>query len=294
VDRILQFDYTTVGHVTIDVLADGSRQAGGAAFYSALQAARLGQRALIVTQGVASEIEGLLEPYREELSLRVLPARATTTLATSGAGAGRSQRVLAWAGLIERELDLDTAILHLAPVAREIPTRWSGRSDFVGLTPQGLARSWPELGAQFVAAAPAPASLALAAGADGVVLNELERASCEELIARAVSGGALVAITDGERPCTILAGGTTTRVEVAALENPCEDLGAGDVFAAALFVSLAAGRAPDAAARFASAAAGVRMSGAGAGAVGDRAALERRVAGAQAHGAQADRRPTEA
>ena len=47
----MQFDYTTVGHVTIDVLDDGSRRAGGTAFYSALQAARLGRRALIVTRG---------------------------------------------------------------------------------------------------------------------------------------------------------------------------------------------------------------------------------------------------
>jgi hypothetical protein len=277
----LQFDYTTVGHVTIDVLADGTRRAGGGAFYSALQAARLGQRTQIVTQGVASEIEGLLEPYRDELALQVLPAPATTALATSGTGAARIQRVLAWAGPIERELVLDTAILHLAPVAREIPTRWSGRSDFVGLTPQGLARSWPEQGAPFLSATPAPASLALAAGADGVVLSELERASCGELIARAVAGGAVVAITDGANPCTILAADATSRVEVPALENPLEDLGAGDVFAAALFVSLAAGRAPEAAARFASAAAGVRMSGLGASAIGDRAAIERRVAGTE-------------
>jgi sugar/nucleoside kinase (ribokinase family) len=277
----LQFDYTTVGHVTIDVLADGTRRAGGGAFYSALQAARLGQRTQIVTQGVASEIEGLLEPYRDELALQVLPAPATTALATSGTGAARIQRVLAWAGPIEREFVLDTAILHLAPVAREIPTRWSGRSDFVGLTPQGLARSWPEQGAPFLAAAPTPASLALAAGADGVVLSELERASCRELIARAVAGGAVVAITDGANPCTILARDATSRVEVPALKNPLEDLGAGDVFAAALFVSLAAGRAPEAAARFASAAAGVRISGLGASAIGDRAAIERRVAGTE-------------
>ena len=36
--------YVTVGHVTIDVLPDGERRPGGTAFYSALQAARLGLR----------------------------------------------------------------------------------------------------------------------------------------------------------------------------------------------------------------------------------------------------------
>ena len=51
-----RFDYTTVGHVTADVLADGARRAGGSAFYSALQAARLGRRALIITQGVGADV----------------------------------------------------------------------------------------------------------------------------------------------------------------------------------------------------------------------------------------------
>ncbi|HEY4452048.1 MAG TPA: PfkB family carbohydrate kinase [Solirubrobacteraceae bacterium] len=281
VDGNLQFDYTAVGHVTIDVLADGTRRAGGGAFYSALQAARLGQRALIVTRGVASEIEALLEPHRDEFELRVLPAPATTTLATSGAGPARSQRVLAWAGPIEGELELDTAILHLAPVAREIPAHWSARSMFTGLTPQGLARTWSAPGGEF-RPAPAPRPfLKLAAAADGVVLSELERAGCAELIEQARAGGALVAITDGEHPCTILTAATTTRVAVPALEHPLEDLGAGDVFAAALFVSLAAGRTPETAARFASAAAALRMSGVGAGAIGDREAIERRVAATQ-------------
>jgi len=82
----LRFDYAAVGHVTVDVLADGTRRAGGTALYSALQASRLGLRTVIVTQGVAGEIEELLAPYADELELRVLPARATTTLETAGSG----------------------------------------------------------------------------------------------------------------------------------------------------------------------------------------------------------------
>src|SRR5271156_7240803 len=94
------FDYVTVGHVTVDVLAESSRAAehsrrpGGGAFYSALQAARLGLRTLILTQGSPPEIEALLEPYRNELELRILPAPATTTLLTSWPDARRTQQVL--------------------------------------------------------------------------------------------------------------------------------------------------------------------------------------------------------
>ena len=120
--RASRFDYVAVGHVTRDVIEDrGGKavsQAGGGAFYSALQAARLGLRTLIVTQGATQEVHALLEPFSDELDLRVIPAKHTTTLSTRGSGAQRSQRLLAWAGPIVEPLTLDTRILHLAPVAR--------------------------------------------------------------------------------------------------------------------------------------------------------------------------------
>ncbi len=274
----LQFDYTTIGHVTIDVFEDGSRRAGGTAFYSALQAARLGRRALIVTRGRASEIEALLEPYRDELALRVLPAEHTTTLRTSGTGARRSQRVLAWAGPIAEELVLDTAILHLAPVARESPGSWRGRARFVGLTPQGLARQWSAPGGEITQARPTRAAAAVAGRCDALVVNEHERVSCARLIATAGAAGAVVAVTAGAHPNTILApGGEALELDVPALEDPVDDLGAGDVFAAAFFIALSDGRSPRDAAGFANAAAAVRMRGAGAGAIGDREAIDARL-----------------
>ncbi|MDQ6811992.1 MAG: hypothetical protein M3Z95_08855, partial [Actinomycetota bacterium] len=177
------YDYTTVGHVTADVSADGSRRAGGSAFYSALQAARLGQRTLILTQGVPAEIEELLAPYREEFALEVLPAAQTTTLLTSGGGAARTQRVLAWAGPMAQDLRLDTSILHLAPVARESPSRWRGRADFVGLTPQGLVRAWSSSDPQIRQVELAPELLPARWGA--IVISQTERDSCAALISSA-------------------------------------------------------------------------------------------------------------
>jgi 1D-myo-inositol 3-kinase len=278
VNRFLHFDYTTVGHVTIDVLDDGSRRAGGTAFYSAVQAARLGRRTLIVTRGRPSEIEALVEPYREELDLRVLPAAHTTTLRTRGSGSARSQSVLAWAGAIDAEIELDTSILHLAPVARESPGHWRGRARFVGLTPQGLAREWRGDGEQVRAAQPGPDAAAVAGRCQAVVVNEHERTSCAELIARAAAAGAVVAVTAGAHPTTILEPGRPplTR-DVAALRHPVDDLGAGDVFAAAFFIALGDGRSASAAADFANAAAAVRMSGAGADAIGGLEAIDARL-----------------
>jgi 1D-myo-inositol 3-kinase len=296
----LHFDYTTVGHVTIDVLEDGSRRAGGTAFYSALQAARLGLRTLIVTQGVPAEIEQLLEPYRHELELRILPAPCTTTLLTAGSGSDRTQRVLAWAGPIAEELVLDTAILHLAPIARETPGRWRGPAAFVGLTPQGLVRQWQageEGNGRITNAPPCAAVVGVAERCHALVVSEHERTSCAGAIAAARAAGAVVAVTAGAQPVTLLAprGAGTWRgsedagklagsqiadaeeLLVPALHQPVDDLGAGDVFAAAFFICVSEGRSALGAARFANAAAAVRMHGAGADAIGARGAIDARL-----------------
>jgi 1D-myo-inositol 3-kinase len=270
-----RYDYVTVGHVSCDVLADGSCRPGGTAFYSALQAARLGLRTLILTQGNPAEVEQLLEPYADELDLTVFPAAHTTTLRTQGEGPERHQRLLAWAGPFAGPVEVDTAILHLAPVARETPRAWRGHPEFVGLTPQGLLREWDARGD--LALAPPPREL-LPERCDAVVLSAAERGRCEEYLATAREGGAIVAVTAGPQPLTmLLPGGELLSVPVPAHDAPRDDLGAGDVFAAALFVALHEGRPPAAAAAFANAAAAVRLAGSGPGAIGDRRAVEARL-----------------
>jgi sugar/nucleoside kinase (ribokinase family) len=276
-----EFDYTTIGHVTADVMTDGSRHPGGGAFYSALQAARLGLRTLIVTQGSARDIETLVEPYRGELELRILPAPATTTLVTSGSGAARTQRVLAWAEPIAETVAVDTSVLHFAPVARETSTAWGGHADFVGLTPQGLARAWYEDGE--IVPAPLPANRRsaddlLPDGCDAIVISEQERATCAPLLAAAATAGAVVAITAGAGATSVhLPGGGVAEVQAPEVADPRDDLGAGDVFAAAFFVALHEGRSPTRAAVYGNAAAAIRIEGVGADAIGDRGAIEARL-----------------
>jgi sugar/nucleoside kinase (ribokinase family) len=286
--RGTDFDYVTVGHVTVDVIAaDGSRRPGGGAFYSALQAARLGLRALIVTQGSSREIEALLAPYRAELALRILPAPATTTLETSWSGDVRSQRMLAWAGPILEQVAVDTQILHVAPVAREITqAAWRGHADFVGLTPQGLARAWGEIGETGGKIVPAPLpgdrqslDALIPDGCKAVVVSEQERAACAPLLDAAATAGAVLAITAGAGATSVQPpGGETTRVQAPPVTNPRDDLGAGDVFAAAFFIALHEGHSPKRAAAYGNAAAAIRISGVGADAIGDRSAIEARLA----------------
>ncbi|MGN6372774.1 MAG: PfkB family carbohydrate kinase [Solirubrobacteraceae bacterium] len=281
-----RYDYVAVGHVTLDVIEDhpGGRrsQPGGGAFYSALQAARLGLRSLVVTKGVPAEIEAVLAPFREEIDVYVLPAKSTTTLATWGAGGERVQRVRAWAGPIEEplaeRLAVQASIVHFAPVARETTSQTWIDEAFVGLTPQGLVRSWDPN--QPIRSSALQASM-LPRRLDAVVLSENERDDCASLLdPGAAAGGAVIAVTAGARPIELrLADGSTTQVQPAAVDRARDDLGAGDVFAAAFFVALQRAEPAASAARFASAAAAVRIAGEGPAAIGRRQDVERLLSG---------------
>ncbi len=276
-------DYAAIGHVTIDVLADGSRRPGGTVLYSALQAARLGARARILTRGEESEIYEALAPFAGELDVEVEPAPETTTLATRYDGNERTQRMLAWAGPMLAPAPA-AAILHLAPVARELGgDRELPASRLVGLTPQGLARHWSGPDEPVVLGPCGAGAASLAGRCDALVLGAGERAHCSAAIDAAIAAGARVAITDAGHPTTVLARAETGRiaetvVAVPAAQEPVvDDLGAGDVFAAAFFIELARGAEAAEATRFAHAAAAVRVRGIGAAAIGHREAIEREL-----------------
>lgn len=272
-----RYDYVAVGHVTADIMADGSRRAGGTALYGALQAARLGLRALILTRGLPEEVEQLLRPYSAELELRVQPAPHTTALLTSGADGQRRQRVLAWAGPMRQERLPEAAVVHLAPVAAELSGPVRAGSCFLGLTPQGLARAWPGPEREIVTVAPSPKQQAIARECDAMVLSVHERGACEGMIEATLRAGGVVAVTAAHEPTEIMAGELLERVPVEEVEQPADDLGAGDVYASAFFIELAGGADPLAAARTAAAAAALRMLGSGPEAIADGQAIAAHV-----------------
>lgn len=275
------YDYLAVGHVTLDVFLDDEgaehTQPGGGALYSGLQASRLGLRTLLVTRGEPRLLKQLLAPFADELTVEIVPTPATSTFETSGSGSSRRQRLRAWAGPIAAQ-DVRAAgasILHLAPVARETPRCWEGEARFVGITPQGLLRRWSPGGEiELVAIEDSE----LPAGIDALVISEGERSCCSALLDRAP----LFAITAGEGPTEVrLQDGSMRRVAPAPVppRSAHDDLGAGDVFAAAFFVALHEGRGPLDAAAFGNAAAAVRIAGEGPDAIGDREAITRRLQG---------------
>jgi hypothetical protein len=185
--------------------------------------------------------------------------------------------MLAWAGEIGTDVRLDTAVAHLAPVARETPVRWRGRAEFVGATPQGLVRDWSRPDGRVV---PRALDLALLpARCDAIVFSQSERECCAALLDPSRARAPIVAVTAAANAVELhLPGGAVAYVDVPAVEEPRDDIGAGDVFAAAFFVELAGGETPRAAAALANAAAAVRISAGGAAAVGDRRSVQERAA----------------
>lgn len=270
-DPHVAYDYVAVGHVTRDELGDGTVRAGGTAFYSGLQAARLGLRTLIVTQGCVSEVEGLLAPWRGELDLHVTPAERTTTLGTRGSGERRTQRLLAWAGEMVDPPTPAAPIVHLAPVVRELSMKERG-DDFV-VTPQGLLRRWRGRSGNIRLAEPNPDRLPTRFAA--AVLSAHELAFCAPLLSAAQACGACVVVTAGaDRAMLQLADGTILAGPPPPAVDVHDDIGAGDVFAAAFFVALREGRDPIDAAGFANAAAAIRLGRSGANAIGTRAQIQ--------------------
>jgi sugar/nucleoside kinase (ribokinase family) len=165
----------------------------------------------------------------------------------------------------------------LAPAL--LPERWDAvviseneRDSCTGLIPSPAPR-------------PAPSREPAAAGGDAGPMAASDEAPS------AVANRGLVAVTAAARPTSIhMPDGEVARVRVPVIDDFCDDVGAGDVFAAAFFVALHEGRSARAAAAFANAAAAVRIAGAGADAIGDRGAVEARLGRI----ARAQSRPTSA
>jgi sugar/nucleoside kinase (ribokinase family) len=157
-------------------------------------------------------------------------------------------------------------LVALAPAL--LPHRWdaaviseSERDSCAGLIPAAASR-------------PPGRGPAAAAG-------DARRAAASDEAAAAVANRGVVAVTAAADPTSIhMPDGGVVRVRVPGIDDFRDDVGAGDVFAAAFFVALGEGRTAPAAAAFANAAAAVRIAGAGANAIGDRTAVEERLAGA--------------
>lgn len=268
--------YVVIGHVTHDLLPDGAVQLGGTALYAAVTATRLGWSVGVATAGAVGAAVRALLPG---VAVQCAAAPRTTTFVNVYHDGERTQFLRAVAPPIPvgalPPAWRSARVIHLGPVAREIAPADLGQlaPGRLCATPQGWLRRWDATGRVSLTAAPA-AAFATAA-IDALVLSEgEEEANAGALIEGVLARGGLVAITHGARGSTLVQGRERCLIPTYPVAE-VDPTGAGDVYAAALFMRLAAGDPPPAAAAYASAAGALSVTGPGITAIPDDTAIRR-------------------
>lgn len=270
-------DYLVVGHVTCDLVPGGFR-VGGTATYAAMTARALGCRVAVLTSA-GDDLP--LDTTFAGIDVHVVPAARSTTFENVYRDGYRVQFIRATAArLTARDLPeawREARIVHLGPLDQEVDPGLVDafpESAFIGVTPQGWLRRWDRDGR--VSAQPWAEAARILRRADAMVLSREDVGNNEEELRRYLSLARLAAVTQSWQGAILYHGGKS--VVFPAYNVPEVDpTGAGDVFAAAFFISLAETGNPEEAARFANAAASFAVEGEGYSTVATRAAVEERL-----------------
>jgi sugar/nucleoside kinase (ribokinase family) len=277
-------DYLVIGHVAKDRLPDGGSRPGGTVSYSSLAVQRLGLQAAVVT-ACAPEDEDLLVPLREAgVWVAAVPSTHTTSFRNVYDEHGhRTQYLLGQADAIQwADIPTEwrgTSIVHLGPVAQELPADMPGRFPYclLGITPQGWMRTWDGEGRVAHSAWPVHPALNGLPDNACIVLSIEDLDYHPELVDHYVNLAPVVVITSGYEPAVLYRKGGSVTVP-AFQANSVDPTGAGDVFAAALMVYLHRTGDLVRAARYAHAAAAFCIEGEGIAGLPTAGMVERRVA----------------
>jgi sugar/nucleoside kinase (ribokinase family) len=276
-------DYLAIGHVSKDIRDEPPGYVpGGTALYSALTAQRLGLQAAIVT-ACAPHDDMLLDAARETgVWVHRIPSNNTTTFRNLYDNQGRRrQTITGRAGALSLaavpEAWRAATVVHIGPVAQELaPEMVAAFPDaLLGITPQGWMRSWDADGWVEQSGWPLPTALESLPANAFVVLSTEDVGNDPRLVKEYTHIARLVAITHGEEDALVCADGACHSV-CACSAQVVDATGAGDVFAAALFVRYRETGDLVSSARFAHAAAACAIEGVGASAIPDRATIERK------------------
>ena len=233
-------DYLAIGHVAKDLTPDGWRL-GGTVAYAALTVRAFGYTPGVVTS-YGDDMD--LSPV-SAISVSRVASPTTTTFENIYGPKGRTQYLHA------RAAPLDYAavptswrrapVVHLAPLAREVDTglarSFAATGALVGLTLQGWLREWDDDG-RVRARETWPEAGAVLPHAGAVVFS-LEDVRGDWDLARSwAETTAVLVVTQGPRGCTVFARREAPRVFPAPAQAEVDPTGAGDIFAAAFFVTL--------------------------------------------------------
>lgn len=255
-------DYLILGHITRDQLDSGYRL-GGTAVYSAIIAKRMGAQVALLTSGAEHlDLEGL-----EGIQILHQPGSGTTTFKNEYSPTGRVQT------LSDRAADLDpkliplawqrAKIVHLAPVAREVPLS-AGKAfpeSSLAYSLQGWMREWDQAGRVSPAPFPKDSFPQQQRGAAFLSLEDLgfDRQGLADIASRFP----LLLFTLGSLGAELHQAGSIREIAPVPARE-VDPTGAGDIFAGAFMVSWQLqGRSPWDSARLASALASASVSGKG-------------------------------
>ncbi len=243
-------DYLVVGHITQDLLDDGTYRLGGTVSYSGLTAHALGRRVGILTS-CAPELD--LGAY-EGIQVHALPARQSTVFRNISTDSGRLQ----YKHHSARRLDASSvpeawkraSIVHLGPIAAEIdPDIYSiFPHSLLCLTPQGWLRGFAPDGRVLPVDWTYGPTLLNAAHA--VVLSMEDLHNDENKVEQWASLCSLLVVTQSDQGARVYWNGDVRRFPAPKVAL-VEDTGAGDIFAAFFLNRLYATQDPWEAARFA-------------------------------------------
>ncbi|TET54999.1 MAG: ribokinase [Anaerolineales bacterium] len=233
---MVELDYLVIGHATND-LVGGTLRIGGTVVYAARTALAFGCRVGVVTSARADlDLASVLAGVATEL----ISADATTTFENVYTAEGRRQVIHGVAGKLAPGVvpaAWQARIVHLGPVAQELDPRLAKcfGSAFLGLTPQGWMRRWDSGGqvgrTRWKGANP------LLRRADAVVLSDEDVRRSERLLRRYAGRTRALVVTRAAAGGSLYSGGSVRHFAGADVTE-VDPTGAGDIFAAAFFISL--------------------------------------------------------
>lgn len=282
----MALDFLAIGHVSRDMQPDGGWRLGGAVYYAAVTARRLGvERVGILTSG-PDDLVAALRAALPDMAVVAVPSERATCYENIYTPAGRRQY------LRSRAADLDEShlpddwrsprIALLAPLNQELsPSLAAAFPDaLVGCAAQGWLRAWDEDGL----VSPADLTGAIPPGVRALVLSHedlglsdsgpIER--MQERLAPWTRAVSLVVMTCGPEGALVLSRDEEPRRVAGYAARVVDPTGAGDVFATAFLVELAATSDASRAADFANRVAALSIEQSGVAGIPARAEVAKR------------------
>jgi len=229
-------DYLVVGHITQDLLPDGTSITGGTVTYAAVCARNLGYKAGILTSSDPNQTF----PELDGFSLYIKPSQSTTTFENIQTDSGRQQILHKVASPLSAQ-DIPEnikhpRIVHLGPLTNEIKLDllYAFPDSFIGVTPQGFMRQRSE--GNIVNFKEWENAEKYLKRADAVVLSIEDVGGNMRLIDDYASKTDILVLTEGYLGASVYWHGDIRHF--SAPKVPVIDpTGAGDIFAAVFFTA---------------------------------------------------------